>query len=62
MSLSCAGAAAVTIFDKILSKEIPSDKVYEDDVAYAFKVTAHNQLNFPRERTPSRASECFSGY
>merc|ERR1711907_622605 len=28
---------AVTIFDKILSKEIPSDKVYEDDVAYAFK-------------------------
>lgn len=26
-----------TIFDKILDKEIPSEKVYEDDVAYAFK-------------------------
>merc|ERR1712010_369419 len=27
----------VTIFDKILSQEIPSEKVFEDDVAYAFK-------------------------
>jgi histidine triad (HIT) family protein len=26
-----------TIFDKILRKEIPSDKVYEDDWVYAFR-------------------------
>ena len=30
--------AAPTIFDKILSKEIPSTMVYEDDIAYAFRV------------------------
>eukprot|EP00656_Telonema_subtile_P056131 TRINITY_DN8905_c0_g1_i1.p1 TRINITY_DN8905_c0_g1~~TRINITY_DN8905_c0_g1_i1.p1 ORF type:complete len:153 (-),score=48.61 TRINITY_DN8905_c0_g1_i1:275-733(-) len=29
--------AVVTIFDKILAGDIPSDKVYEDDVAYAFR-------------------------
>lgn len=26
-----------TLFDKILDKQIPSDKVYEDDVVYAFR-------------------------
>jgi len=29
--------ASPTIFDKILSKEWSSDKVYEDDIAYAFR-------------------------
>lgn len=26
-----------TVFDKILSKDIPSTKVYEDELVYAFK-------------------------
>ena len=28
---------AETIFDKILNKDIPSTKVYEDELVYAFK-------------------------
>lgn len=31
------GAGPTTIFDKLLSGEIPSDKVYEDDKAFAFR-------------------------
>lgn len=31
------GAGPATIFDKILSKEWSSDKVYEDDTVYAFR-------------------------
>ncbi len=30
-------AEQITLFDKIVKKEIPSTKVYEDDIAYAFK-------------------------
>ncbi|EGB13083.1 hypothetical protein AURANDRAFT_16970, partial [Aureococcus anophagefferens] len=29
--------ADATIFDKILAGDIPSDKVYEDDLCYAFR-------------------------
>ena len=29
--------AGLTIFDKIISGEIPSEKIYEDDVVLAFK-------------------------
>lgn len=31
------GAGAATVFDKLLSKEWPSDVVYEDEIAYAFR-------------------------
>merc|ERR1712224_630709 len=36
-ALTAADKDSPTIFDKILKKEIPSDCVYEDDHAYAFK-------------------------
>ena len=47
-------AAPPTIFDKILSKEIPSEMVYEDDVCYAFRdinpVAPTHVLIIPKER------------
>lgn len=34
---SAADSGAPTIFDKIISKEIPSQILYEDDTALAFR-------------------------
>ena len=46
--------AAPTLFDKILSKEIPSTMVYEDDVCYGFRdinpVAPTHVLLIPKKR------------
>ena len=48
---------ADTIFSKILSGEIPSHKVYEDDLVYAFLDIGHlsegHTLVIPKEPAPS---------
>lgn len=36
-SLAASDSAPATLFDKIISKEIPADVVYEDEVCLAFK-------------------------
>ncbi|CAD7972576.1 unnamed protein product [Amoebophrya sp. A120] len=50
-----------TIFDKILDKEIPSEKVYEDDQVYAFKDISPQApvhvLVIPKVRDIPRISE-----
>lgn len=50
-----------TIFDKILDGEIPSDKVYEDDVAFAFNDISPQApthiLVIPKVRDITRISE-----
>ena len=54
--------AAITLFDKILKKEIPSDKVYEDDLCYAFKdinpIAPFHVLLIPKERNGLTQMRC----
>ena len=60
-----AGEEEVTLFDKIVSGKIPSDKIYEDDYTYAFRdinpVAKVHFLVIPKNRdglsTLSKAEE-----
>ncbi|CAI2380811.1 unnamed protein product [Moneuplotes crassus] len=49
-----AGEEEVTIFDKIVAKEIPADVIYEDDLALAFRdINATAKVHFlviPKDR------------
>jgi histidine triad (HIT) family protein len=50
-----ADTGAPTIFDKIISKEIPAQVIYEDDQALAFRdITPQGPVHF-------LVSECWAG-
>ena len=49
-----SGEEEITIFDKIVAKEIPADIIFEDDIALAFQdvnpVAKNHFLVIPKDR------------